>query len=168
MISEFDYKNDKEKIDYLQNFPDSQVCQDGFNLVINQFNDKNDRIRFWGIDVLIKKFHHYIKDNFNILAPKLLNLLIDTCLPVNDRTIWAINIGGEVYLKYLLKECGSPDVRMRMMVINAIGKNWYAKENLDLVLDFLIENLNNTSCKIRYEALISLFKLIEDKVQKKS
>ena len=163
-ITQYHDKDDKQKIDFLNQFPKSYISDEWFYLIVSQLGDKNDNIRFWSMDVIVKKFPHHISNNFDLLAPIFLKLLVDSSHTVSHRAIWAISIGGEQFLQHILKAGETANEKMKMMVIIAISRNWYAFENVDLVLGFLIKNLNNTSSKIRYSTLNSLFELIEDKV----
>ncbi|MDW3195626.1 MAG: hypothetical protein R8G66_24835 [Cytophagales bacterium] len=125
---------------------------------------KDDRVRFWVLDTLIKD-HLEVLRNQTEMLPLLVPLLSDASGPVVDRTVWAINCTGSGAIPYLLEQIEGADISLKRGLFWAITKNFEAQEYLEEILTVFVPYMEHA--QLSKMAFNCVFILIEEKVKRK-
>ena len=148
-----------ERWDLLREADPMYLTREVFDVLVNQLEDQDDHVRFFALHQLIDRFPKQLTTPSDALVDRMIGLLKDESHPVVDRVPWALSIMGEKGFMRLLERSDTNEVRLKRMIVWAIGKNANLHLAPERSINFLLECLGHADEETRYLAMSALVEI---------
>ncbi len=127
-----------------------------YELTIDNLKSRDSRVRFFCLDMLIKKFTKQTASDAERLIPIFIAMLLDENHPVVDRAILALKVIGEKSVIALLETLQvTNNDRLKTICIWALVQSNFITYK-HLLIKLLLENLENGSENVKRVTIDSL------------
>lgn len=128
--------------------------------LVSELRNPDSRVRFWCLDLLIKKAGRHLFTNSGNVIPILIKKLTDEDHPVVDRAIWALSITGPDSINFLINAIDTAiTTKAKSIYIHALGKNTNVYLQAERVITLFSHLLSEHDAEIRFSAMIAVMDL---------
>jgi HEAT repeat protein len=95
--------NTEEQLGALRELSSLTAMLELYDATVANLSSPDDRVVFFSLDMLIKKYAAQVQRDAELLTPQLIQLLTTGNGPVIDRAIWALSVTGEKSIDELIR-----------------------------------------------------------------
>jgi HEAT repeat protein len=149
-----------EKVEALKEIDSLPSLSTYYPYLVSELENEDSRVRFWCLDLLIKKLPFLLYTDSKNVIPVLIKKLTNNNHPIIDRAIWALSITGADSVNYLIEAIETtPSTDAKSVYIHALGKNTNVHLQAERVITLFSHLLSGQDAEIRFSAMIAFMDL---------